>query len=72
MPTTTPLPSNPSPSPTGEVNQASAPDRKNAKELLLDHRLTPMQAAGALYAGENDEVANAIIDSLSQQIFESE
>ncbi len=39
---------------------------------LLEHRLTPMAAANALYSNEPSDLPAAIVASLSHQIFDSE
>ena len=40
--------------------------------LLLEHRITPMAAANALYSEGSDEIAEAIVTSLSRQVFDEQ
>lgn len=41
-------------------------------ELLLHRKLTPMDAVNALYSEDNEELSEAIIASLSRQIFDAD
>ena len=57
------------------MSDPSTPARESESgdsSLLLSRRLTPMEAANALYSESSGAVAEAIVASLRQQVFDAE
>ncbi|MGI9239756.1 MAG: hypothetical protein ACR2RV_03085, partial [Verrucomicrobiales bacterium] len=62
----------PDPTKTATQPTASDPFESGNPSLLLEHGLSPMEAVNALYSEQDAEIAEAIVTSLSRQIFDAE